>query len=115
PRQLRGAALRIRADHVLRGYEAVATRLAQTIAAAAIDGPSSASPPARALVTRLARDAGPLPARDAPPPRPPGPGGRAGGGPRSRCRSSTASAVAVTRGSRTASGSASSQSAFGGR
>jgi phosphoenolpyruvate carboxylase len=56
--------LRIHADHVLRGYEAVATRLAQTIAAAAVDGPSTASAPARALVTRLARDAELLPELD---------------------------------------------------
>jgi phosphoenolpyruvate carboxylase len=44
--------LRIHADHVLRGYEAVATRLMQTLAAAI--------PPAdvpRALAGRLARDA----------------------------------------------------------
>jgi phosphoenolpyruvate carboxylase len=51
--------LRIQADHVLRGYEAVATRLAQTIAAA--------SPPervGRALATRLGRDADLLPDLD---------------------------------------------------
>ncbi len=52
-------ALRIHADHVLRGYEAVATRLSQTIAAA--------TPPdhvARSLATRLARDAELLPDLD---------------------------------------------------
>jgi phosphoenolpyruvate carboxylase len=51
--------LRIHADHVLRGYEAVAARLSQTIAAA--------TPPdrvARALVTRLGRDAELLPDLD---------------------------------------------------
>ncbi len=51
--------LRIHADHVLRGYEAVATRLAQTIAAAI--------PPermSRALARRLARDAELLPDLD---------------------------------------------------
>jgi phosphoenolpyruvate carboxylase len=51
--------LRIHADHVLRGYEAVATRLAQTIAAA--------TPPervSRALAGRLARDAELLPDLD---------------------------------------------------
>jgi phosphoenolpyruvate carboxylase len=57
--------LRIHADHVLRGYEAVATRLAQTIAAAVVDpSSSSASAPARALSTRLARDAELLPELD---------------------------------------------------
>jgi len=50
--------LRIQADHVLRGYEAVATRLSQTIAAAV---PSSAG---RAIATRLARDAELLPDLD---------------------------------------------------
>lgn len=45
-------ALRIHADHVLRGYEAVATRLAQTIAAT-----TPAADVARPLATRLARDA----------------------------------------------------------
>jgi phosphoenolpyruvate carboxylase len=58
--------LRIHADHVLRGYEAVATRLAQTLAAAApadppVEVPSAAS---RALTTRLARDAELLPELD---------------------------------------------------
>nr|MBA2719445.1 phosphoenolpyruvate carboxylase [Chloroflexota bacterium] len=51
--------LRIHADHVLRGYEAVATRLAQTIAAA--------TPPdrlTRTLAGRLARDAELLPDLD---------------------------------------------------
>ena len=51
--------LRIHADHVLRGYEAVATRLAQTIAAA--------TPPdrvSRSLESRLARDAELLPDLD---------------------------------------------------
>jgi phosphoenolpyruvate carboxylase len=51
--------LRIQADHVLHGYEAVATRLSQTIAAdvapAGLD---------HALVTRLARDAELLPDLD---------------------------------------------------
>ncbi|HUP54768.1 MAG TPA: phosphoenolpyruvate carboxylase [Methylomirabilota bacterium] len=51
--------LRIHADHVLRGYEAVATRLAQTIAAV--------TPPDRvaaSLTARLARDADLLPDLD---------------------------------------------------
>jgi phosphoenolpyruvate carboxylase len=51
--------LRIHADHVLRGYEAVAGRLSQTIAAA--------TPPervSRSLVTRLGRDAELLPDLD---------------------------------------------------
>ncbi|HEX3427624.1 MAG TPA: phosphoenolpyruvate carboxylase [Candidatus Limnocylindrales bacterium] len=51
--------LRIHADHVLRGYEAVAARLSQTIAAAT---PPDTVP--RALVTRLARDAELLPDLD---------------------------------------------------
>jgi len=51
--------LRIHADHVLRGYEAVAARLSQTIAAAT---PREHAP--RALVTRLARDAELLPDLD---------------------------------------------------
>ena len=51
--------LRIHADHVLRGYEAVATRLAQTIAAA-----TPAERLARALAGRLARDAELLPDLD---------------------------------------------------
>ena len=52
-------ALRIHADHVLRGYEAVARRLAQTVAAS-IEPDSIARP----LVTRLARDAELLPELD---------------------------------------------------
>ncbi len=48
--------LRIHADHVLRGYEAVATRLMQTIAAA-----TSEERVARPLASRLARDAEDLP------------------------------------------------------
>ena len=44
--------MRIQADHVLRGYEAVATRLAQTIAAAVPHDRVG-----RALAMRLARDA----------------------------------------------------------
>jgi phosphoenolpyruvate carboxylase len=51
--------LRIHADHVLRGYEAVATRLAQTVAAST---PADAVP--RPLATRLARDAELLPELD---------------------------------------------------
>jgi phosphoenolpyruvate carboxylase len=51
--------LRIQADHVLRGYEAVATRLAQTVAAST---PAEAVP--RPLATRLARDAELLPELD---------------------------------------------------
>jgi phosphoenolpyruvate carboxylase len=51
--------LRIHADHVLRGYEAVATRLMQTLAAAA-----SADRVSRAIESRLARDAEDLPATD---------------------------------------------------
>ena len=51
--------LRIQADHVLRGYEAVATRLMQTIAAA-----TSADRVARPLASRLARDAEDLPETD---------------------------------------------------
>jgi phosphoenolpyruvate carboxylase len=51
--------LRIQADHVLHGYEAVATRLAQTIAAAA-----TAEEIGRTLSTRLARDADLLPDLD---------------------------------------------------
>ena len=57
--------LRIHADHVLRGYEAVATRLSGTIAAYV--GEASAgheSPAGRALSTRLARDAEMLPETD---------------------------------------------------
>jgi len=51
--------LRIQADHVMRGYEAVATRLMQTIAPAVTDGRV-----ARALASRLARDAETLPETD---------------------------------------------------
>ncbi len=51
--------MRIQADHVLRGYEAVAARLMQTVSAAT----SSAGVP-RALVNRLARDADDLPETD---------------------------------------------------
>ncbi len=51
--------LRIHADHVLRGYEAVATRLAQTVAAS-----TPAHSIARPLATRLARDAELLPELD---------------------------------------------------
>ena len=51
--------LRIHADHVLRGYEAVATRLAQTIAA--VTPPERTS---RVLAGRLARDAELLPDLD---------------------------------------------------
>ena len=50
--------MRIHADHVLRGYEAVAARLSSTIAAAA------PVPATRALATRLARDAELLPETD---------------------------------------------------
>ena len=56
--------LRIHADHVLRGYEAVATRLAQTIAAATPRDRLSA-----AARDRLARDAEVLP--ETRPPAPP--------------------------------------------
>ncbi len=48
--------LRIQADHVLRGYEAVATRLMQTVAVAV-----SGDRLARTLASRLARDAEDLP------------------------------------------------------
>jgi phosphoenolpyruvate carboxylase len=51
--------LRIQADHVLRGYEAVATRLMQTIAAA-----TTSDKVARPLASRLARDAEDLPETD---------------------------------------------------
>ena len=51
--------MRIHADHVLRGYEAVATRLMQTIAATA-----EADDMGRALTSRLARDAEELPELD---------------------------------------------------
>ena len=51
--------MRIQADHVLRGYEAVATRLMQTLAAAA-----SGDRVSRSIVSRLARDAEELPEQD---------------------------------------------------
>jgi phosphoenolpyruvate carboxylase len=51
--------LRIHADHVMHGYEAVATRLMQTISPTV-----PASQTARALATRLARDAETLPETD---------------------------------------------------
>jgi phosphoenolpyruvate carboxylase len=51
--------LRIHADHVLRGYEAVARRLAQTVAASV-----PADTAHRPLVTRLAHDAELLPELD---------------------------------------------------
>ena len=51
--------LRIHADHVLHGYEAVATRLMQTIAAA-----TSSDGVSRAVASRLARDAEDLPETD---------------------------------------------------
>ncbi|HEY7590224.1 MAG TPA: phosphoenolpyruvate carboxylase [Candidatus Limnocylindrales bacterium] len=51
--------LRLHADHLLRGYEAVATRLMQTLAVHVEgDGPS------RALASRLGRDAEELPETD---------------------------------------------------
>jgi len=51
--------LRIHADHILRGYEAVATRLMQTVAAAI-----STDRVPRAIGSRLARDAEDLPETD---------------------------------------------------
>jgi phosphoenolpyruvate carboxylase len=51
--------LRIHADHVLHGYEAVASRLMQTIAAA-----TSSDGESRAMASRLARDAEDLPETD---------------------------------------------------
>jgi phosphoenolpyruvate carboxylase len=51
--------LRIHADHVLRGYEAVATRLAQTVAVS-----ETSDAPDRPLALRLARDADLLPELD---------------------------------------------------
>jgi phosphoenolpyruvate carboxylase len=51
--------LRIHADHILRGYEAVAMRLSQTVAAAV-----DADAVARGLASRLARDAELLPDLD---------------------------------------------------
>ncbi|HYN69326.1 MAG TPA: phosphoenolpyruvate carboxylase [Candidatus Eisenbacteria bacterium] len=61
------ATLRIQTDHVLRGYEAVATRLMQTVAPAlGADGPGGplAGSLAPALVARLAADATLLPETD---------------------------------------------------
>ncbi len=52
-------ALRIHADHVLHGYEAVASRLMQTVAAA-----TSSDGVGRAVASRLARDAEDLPETD---------------------------------------------------
>ena len=52
-------ALRIQADHVLRGYEAVATRLMQTVSPAVADERI-----ARPLATRLGRDAETMPETD---------------------------------------------------
>lgn len=51
--------MRIHAEHILRGYEAVATRLMQTLAAAV-----SADRVSRSIVSRLARDAEELPETD---------------------------------------------------
>jgi phosphoenolpyruvate carboxylase len=51
--------VRIHADHVLHGYEAVATRLMQTVAAA-----TSGDRVSRPLASRLARDAEDLPETD---------------------------------------------------
>ncbi len=51
--------LRIHADHILHGYEAVATRLMQTVAAA-----TSSEGVVRPLASRLARDAEDLPETD---------------------------------------------------
>ena len=51
--------MRIQADHVLRGYEAVAMRLMQTVAAATDDARL-----ARSLATHLGRDAEALPETD---------------------------------------------------
>ncbi|MFL5750559.1 MAG: phosphoenolpyruvate carboxylase [Chloroflexota bacterium] len=57
--------LRIHADHVLRGYEAVATRLSTTIAASIHrDSAAGDAAASRALSTRLARDAELLPETD---------------------------------------------------
>ncbi len=57
--EVTGKTMRIHADHVLRGYEAVATRLMQTLAAAA--PPDRVS---RSIESRLARDAEDLPETD---------------------------------------------------
>ena len=78
--------LRIQADHVLRGYEAVATRLMQTVAAAISPDRVSRRP------------------RVAPGPRR-----------RGRCPRPTASSGAASPTSRTASGSGSSPSGCAGR
>jgi phosphoenolpyruvate carboxylase len=51
--------MRIQADHVLRGYEAVASRLMQTVSAA-----TSGDRVPRSLASRLARDAEELPETD---------------------------------------------------
>jgi phosphoenolpyruvate carboxylase len=51
--------LRIQADHVMRGYEAVATRLMQTVSPEVPDELAS-----RALASRIARDAETLPETD---------------------------------------------------
>ncbi len=56
--------LRIHADHVLRGYEAVANRLMQTVAAAADGERMALGVATRALANRLARDAEELPETD---------------------------------------------------
>ncbi len=56
--------LRIHADHVLHGYEAVANRLMQTVAAASGPEQMRATPATRALANRLARDAEELPETD---------------------------------------------------
>ncbi len=57
--ELTAQALRIHADHVLRGHEAVATRLMQDVAAS-----ESSVAVTRALASRLARDAEELPETD---------------------------------------------------
>ena len=79
-------AMRIQADHLLRGYEAVATRLMQTVAAAV---------PAERLDAALAREPSSETARTCPRPR--------------------ASSAAGSRTSPTASGSVRSPSGSGGR
>ena len=78
--------LRIQADHVLHGYEAVATRLMQTVAAADDAGPR-------------ARARSPLGSRATP----------------RSCPRPTASSAGASRTSRTASGSGSSPSGCAGR
>ena len=57
-------ALRIQADHVLRGYEAVATRLMHSVSATSAGERMAASPASRVLANRLARDAEELPETD---------------------------------------------------